>query len=928
MAFRPRSPGDADNYVSVVSNDEFAQFQQNGFHEEDEDIDFSPQNGYVQPDEDTVPSKGKKAGAPKVDLMGKIAAAGSVIKNARMPTPGELKEGYLNSAFHKSLHQPLMVKTKVEKTDVQKSRQAMTQEKTPMQLGNIESLGDIPIPTMRKSKQTNQDKEEQDGEEVTMPKNIDDLGKAILPKSLFEQKLVTAIKENVDPEKLERNRALTQTKTPAQLAQINSLGEFPVPAKIKNIFNQTGEKKEQPVAPPKKRRHSDIEPKSVEPFSMYSTLPKSLRETKLVTNVKVEEDEKVLKRRQEIVSTKSVSELSQITSFSDIPVPTRLSRMVTRGQVASGTRSESRAKSSPAADADSNATKSLSKININEMYATLPKSLTMELAVASKVNKNQDEVERRKKLCAEKSPSQLANIGSLSDLPIPAPIQNIFSSKSGTATKPKKKSPDLAEKRKRNLTTGAVLPSDFIPESWRETKLLVRSKVEVDEDVLKSRQQLVESKTPAELGNIYGLGDIPVPTRIQTLMRPKKRTLKSTEEKQLSKKSSGSAKSLPEMSGFLTVPASLKSGLMVTSVVEDQEIVARNKEIIKNKSVSELSQIRDFGDIPIPDKIENIFKNKPKIPERGNSIYTNGMSECSSSRPTSPQSFKESIYGSLPRSVKEQQLLVKSKVEDPEKVRERQEIVRTKSPTQLSQMTSLSDFPIPTPVENMLKRKSEPGSPVAPPRKWKADDIYESLPGSLKSELVVRTREMVDPEELERRREIIRTQSPAQLSEINSLNDLPVPKFISEKFSSKQTVVKRENLTNGDSEAGNVPLSEKIYGTLPLSLKDTKLLVKATCEEPEVQRARAEVVKSKSVHELSQVTSITDIPIPDAIENILKKKERQGLAPAERKKKFKDQMKSQSTLSLSQSLYGSLPRSLKQDLLVKSRVEDPDTLAE
>ena len=90
---------------------------------------------------------------------------------------------------------------------------------------------------------------------------------------------------------------------------------------------------------------------------------------------------------------------------------------------------------------------------------------------------------------------------------------------------------------------------------------------------------------------------------------------------------------------------------------------------------------------------------------------------------------------------------------------------------------------------------SEPGSPIAPPRKWKADDIYESLPGSLKSELVVRTREMVDPEELERRKEIIRTQSPAQLSEICSLSDLPVPKFISEKFSSKQnaaSVVKSE----------------------------------------------------------------------------------------------------------------------------------------
>ena len=61
--------------------------------------------------------------------MGKIAAAGTAIKNARMPTPGEIKDGYLNSPFHKSLHQPLIVKSKVEKTDVQKARQAMTQVK-------------------------------------------------------------------------------------------------------------------------------------------------------------------------------------------------------------------------------------------------------------------------------------------------------------------------------------------------------------------------------------------------------------------------------------------------------------------------------------------------------------------------------------------------------------------------------------------------------------------------------------------------------------------------------------------------------------------------------------------------------------------------------------------------------------------------------
>ena len=95
-------------------------------------------------------------------------------------------------------------------------------------------------------------------------------------------------------------------------------------------------------------------------------------------------------------------------------------------------------------------------------------------------------------------------------------------------------------------------------------------------------------------------------------------------------------------------------------------------------------------------------------------------------------------------------------------------------------------------------------------------------------------------------------------------------------------------LSNEADTQNDVPLTEKIYATLPLSLKETKLVVKTTCEDPEVQAARAEVVKSKSVHELSQVTSLSDIPIPDAIENMMKKKER-NLAPAERKKKFKDQ---------------------------------------
>jgi len=916
MALSAKSPGEVDTkYVSVVSSDTFNTFQQNGYHDEEDDIDFTPQNGYLEPEDmdaqvNEGAGKGKKAGAPKVNLMGKI---GSAIKNARMPTPGEMKEGYLNSNFHKSLHQPLVVKTKVEKIDVQKARQAITQEKTPSQLGNIESISDIPVPIIRKSKGDKIETEEE-GPGMTMPRNMEEFGQAAyntLPRSFREQNIITAVKENLDPEELERNQTLTKTKTPAELAQIHSLAEFPVPDRIKNLL--VFEKKETEKKETKKRRHSDCEPEIAEPFTMYSTLPRSLRETKLVTNVKVQEDDEVLKSRQALVESRSPLELSAITSLSDLPIPSKITRMMNRTPAAASTPSSKLDVSSKSSS------KGMSKVNVNDMFSTLPKVLTMELSVKTKINKDQDEVERRKKLIGEKSPTELGNIGSISDLPIPSALQNIFtrSDAPNAAAKPEKpKRKNIEEKRKRNLTTGTFLSPDFLPESWRETKLLVRSKVVEDDSVLKSRQELIESKTPAELGQINGLSDLPVPTRIQTLMRSKKRVLKSTEEKEMSKKVSGSAKSLPAMTEFMSIPSSLNSQLLVKSKVEDPEIVTRNKEIIKNKSVSELSQIRDVSDIPIPAGIENFFKQNPV---KNNVERNEKMSDSTSERPTSPQSFKESIYETLPRSLRDKQLLVKSKVDvDEEKVRERQEITRTKSPADLSQISSFSDFPIPAPVENLLKKKSEPGSPIAPPRKWKKEDIYESMPSSLTCELVVRSREMADPEELEHRKELIRTQTPAQLSEIHSLAEFPVPKFLGNLVSKTEPLEKK----TGEEEAEKEPFSiEKLY---PASLMDKKLLVKTLTEDPEVQAVRAEIVKSKSVVELSQIASFSDIPIPDAIENFVKK----SYAPAERKKKFKEKTKSQSTQSLSQSMYSTLPRSLKKDLLVKSCIEDPDVLAE
>ena len=80
--------------------------------------------------------------------------------------------------------------------------------------------------------------------------------------------------------------------------------------------------------------------------------------------------------------------------------------------------------------------------------------------------------------------------------------------------------------------------------------------------------------------------------------------------------------------------------------------------------------------------------------------------ETPSERPTSPQSFKETIYETLPRSLRETQLVCNSKYEeDEDRLRERQELTRTKSPTELSQISGMSDFPIPTPIENLLNKK-------------------------------------------------------------------------------------------------------------------------------------------------------------------------------------------------------------------------------
>ena len=76
---------------------------------------------------------------------------------------------------------------------------------------------------------------------------------------------------------------------------------------------------------------------------------------------------------------------------------------------------------------------------------------------------------------------------------------------------------------------------DNVPDSLK-TQLLVTSKVEEGSEVLQARQELTRTKTPNELGQMHGLDDFPLPEKLDTLMRPSKRNLKSTKEKQEEKK--------------------------------------------------------------------------------------------------------------------------------------------------------------------------------------------------------------------------------------------------------------------------------------------------------------------------------------------------------------------------------------------------------
>ena len=69
-------------------------------------------------------------------------------------------------------------------------------------------------------------------------------------------------------------------------------------------------------------------------------------------------------------------------------------------------------------------------------------------------------------------------------------------------------------------------------------------------------------------------------------------------------------------------------------------------------------------------------------------------------------SMKGGMYGTLPRALTTQEVLVRCRNEDPDVQRERRALTQSKSVSELAKIGGLSDLPIPANIERLLSGKS------------------------------------------------------------------------------------------------------------------------------------------------------------------------------------------------------------------------------
>merc|ERR1719384_2878607 len=136
-------------------------------------------------------------------------------------------------------------------------------------------------------------------------------------------------------------------------------------------------------------------------------------------------------------------------------------------------------------------------------------------------------------------------------------------------------------------------------------------------------------------------------------------------------------------------------------------------------------------------------------------------------------------------------------------------------------------------------------------------DIYASLPRSLKSELLVRNKVEENEEELKRRQNLVETKTPGELSQINSLSEVAVPRRIEAWLHGSSGMDQQSSLPRNKQEIKDI-----VYKSILPESMTKPCVVRSRIEDPAVLMERQKIQQQKSIHELSKIRNVNEIPLP------------------------------------------------------------------
>lgn len=324
-----------------------------------------------------------------------------------------------------------------------------------------------------------------------------------------------------------------------------------------------------------------------------------------------------------------------------------------------------------------------------------------------------------------------------------------------------------------------------------------------------------------------------------------------------------------------SINKSMTQQLAVRSRVEEVDTQKAREMLTKMKSPAQLGNLNHPFDIPVP---------KIKLPRSSSAHAEDGNKDSNA---------KFDIHATLPKSWREANIVTSNRVsEADEEVRKRQDLVKTKTPAQLAEFHSISDIPIPSKVKSLLspserkivaqkqRKLSLASIRTEDKRPWtaKIGDMLKNQEQPMKAaksetalgtswknqKLITNVKSHADKEEMIRRRNLASSKSPAELARISNLSDIPIPTTL------RRMVKRSHSMTSLPKKIHEAEVKSTESWTLTKTL-NSQCLVRSKKEDPLVQAKRADVVKTKTVAELSQITSLAEIPIPSTLQNLLSK---------------------------------------------------------